>query len=477
MRLPSETPTGRAPAARLGVVTGLAILAMVVPFGGEARAEGDPSSSELLKDVQTLKSQVHVLQQKQQTLELQSAEKDSQIKSLKDQVQKNEEDLTGMASYDFIKDIEMSGYVSASFTDTLTNPADQENLGRVFDINSHTFTNEAFKLVLEKPTSEESRAGFRVDIFSGRTGRLLGAATTDTPPGTGGLDDFELEQAYITYKADIGKGLDLYAGKFVTLLGAEVLESIDNYNISRSILFGFAIPFTHTGVRATYPLTNTISITGGVNNGWDNNDDTNHGFSYEGQIAWEPNDDFFLAVNGIWGPEQVARERHKRGVIDVVATWKPTDKLTLIGNWDWGHETGIDTEFTSAVYTDVDPDGLIGPGPSGPIPGEILLLTDMRTARRTAEWWGAALVANYQFTDRFGIAGRGEFFYDDDGFRTGLSQHLWEFTVTPHFWLTPKLLTRVEFRSDHSSKKFFTQRSGYANHQSSILGEVAFLFP
>jgi hypothetical protein len=468
---------GRAPAATFGAVTGLALLAMILPFGGEAWAEGDSPSEAMLKDMQTLKSQVQVLQQKQQTLELKNAEKDSQIKSLEDQVQKTQEDLTGMASYDFIKDIEMSGYVSASFTDTLTNPGTQENSGRVFDVNSHTFTNEAFKLVLEKPTSEESRAGFRVDIFSGRTGRLLGGATTDTPTGTTGLDDFELEQAYITYKADIGRGLDLYAGKFVTLLGAEVLESVDNYNISRSILFGFAIPFTHTGVRATYPLTDTLSLTGGVNNGWDNNEDTNHGFSYEGQIAWEPNDDFFFAVNGIWGPEVVGRERHKRGVIDVVAQWKPTDKLTLIGNWDWGHETGISTAFTNAAFADVDPDGVIGPGPSGPMPGMLTLVSGMRTTNRTAEWWGGALVANYQFTDRFGIAGRGEFFYDDDGFRTGLPQRLWEFTVTPHFWLTPKLLTRVEFRSDHSDKKFFTERSGHANHQESIMGEVAFLFP
>jgi hypothetical protein len=471
MRVPSKPRTGRAPAARLGVVTGLAVLVLVVFFGGEALAEGDSSSSALLKDVQTLKSQVEVLTKKQQALELQSAEKDSQIKSLQDQVKKNEEDLTGMASYNFVKDIEMSGYVSASFTDTLTNPADQSNSGRVFDTNSHTFSNEAFKLVLEKPTSEESRAGFRVDIFGGRTARLLGAATTDTPPGTTGLDDFELEQAYVTYKADVGRGLDLYAGKFVTLLGAEVLESVSNYNISRSILFGYAIPFTHTGVRATYPITDKISVTGGVNNGWDNNDDTNHGFSYEGQVAWKPNDDFFFAVNGIWGPEQVGRERHKRGVIDVVATWNPTDKLTLIGNWDWGHETGIDRVFENSVYTFVDPDG------AGGMPGQIVLLTDMRTARTTAQWWGGALVANYEFTDRFGIAGRGEFFYDSDGFRTGLPQHLWEFTVTPHFWVTPKLLTRVEFRSDHSSKKYFTERSGNSNYQTSILGEVAFLFP
>ena len=41
----------------------------------------------------------------------------------------------------------------------------------------------------------------------------------------------------------------------MTPLGAEVIEPWANYNYSRSLLFSFAIPFTHTGVLATYPLT------------------------------------------------------------------------------------------------------------------------------------------------------------------------------------------------------------------------------
>ena len=42
-------------------------------------------------------------------------------------------------------------------------------------------------------------------------------------------------------------------GKFVTPIGAEVIESQDNWNYTRSILFGYAIPFYHVGVRATCP--------------------------------------------------------------------------------------------------------------------------------------------------------------------------------------------------------------------------------
>lgn len=451
---------GRMPSAFLVGAMLSVILAVGAPFSPKALAG---SGSAVMEELEIMKAEIRALHQKTDALELQNAEKGSQIKALESQVEKTHEDLTSMASFNFINEVEMSGYVDAIVTNVLTNPDDQERRLGVFETNSHSFNNLAFKLAFEKPTSEESRAGFRVDILSGETGRLLGAATTDVPTGSTGLDDFELEQAYITYKADVGDGLDIYVGKFVTLLGAEVIESPDNFNISRSILFGFAIPFTHTGIRATYPVTEEISVTAGVNNGWDNNDDLNHGYTYEGQIAWNPNDEFGLVVNGIWGPEVVGRQVNKRGVIDVVATWMPTDKLTFVGNFDWGHETGVPTFFSNTEFALVN--------------GEIIPIMASRTTKRVADWYGAALVTNYQFTDRFHLAGRVEAFVDADGFRTGLPQKLWEYTITPTFWVTPKLLTRVEFRSDHSNEKFFLEGGQAASHQESIFGEVAFMFP
>ena len=57
-----------------------------------------------------------------------------------------------------------------------------------------------------------------------------------------------MQQAYVSLLT--GK-LQLDAGKFVTPLGAEVIESQDDWNYSRSILFGYAIPFYHAGMRAT----------------------------------------------------------------------------------------------------------------------------------------------------------------------------------------------------------------------------------
>jgi putative OmpL-like beta-barrel porin-2 len=47
---------------------------------------------------------------------------------------------------------------------------------------------------------------------------------------------FDLQEAYGSYKIPVGSGLTLKAGKFVTLLGYEVIESPLNLNFSRSFL-------------------------------------------------------------------------------------------------------------------------------------------------------------------------------------------------------------------------------------------------
>lgn len=407
------------------------------------------SNAAVLHQMELMRSQMQSLQQRVNSQELRGAEKDSEIKALRQQVDQNKKDLTSLPSYDFLKDVKMSGWVEATATETLETPSDQVNRLRVWDQNAHSFNNEQVKLTLEKLTSEESRAGFRVDMLMGRSARLLGFATTDAPVGTNNLDDFEIEQAYVAYKADVGNGLDLYAGKFVTLLGAEVIDSPLNWNISRSILFGFAIPFTHTGVRTTYAFNDKWNATFGVNNGWDDEDDNNRGYSYEGRIAWLPNSKTAFYLNGIFGDEFAMNNHDKRGVIDLVATYNPTSKLSLMANVDYGQQQGFGIDLTGDGF----PDKMM-----------------------TASWWGAAGYAKYAFTDRFSIAGRAEFFTDQEGFRTGFPQNAWEFTVTPAFQVTPKLTARIEYRGDFSDAKFFLRNVTPVQHQNSILGEVYYLF-
>ena len=88
--------------------------------------------------------------------------------------------------------------------------------------------------------------------------------------GDGSSNGFALEQALVKFRIPVGNGLDIYAGKFVTFLGYEVIESPANPNFSRGLLFTNAIPLTHTGVYADYKFNDTFEAKFGVVDGWNN---------------------------------------------------------------------------------------------------------------------------------------------------------------------------------------------------------------
>ena len=81
----------------------------------------------------------------------------------------------------------------------------------------------------------------------------------------------------MSYIAPLGTGLRFDFGKFVTHLGYELIEGYDGYNdnYSRSLLFNYAIPLTHTGVKASYSISPKVSLMAMVVNGWDDAIDNN----------------------------------------------------------------------------------------------------------------------------------------------------------------------------------------------------------
>jgi len=174
--------------------------------------------------------------------------------SIGDRIKTLEETIKSTPLFGVIKDWQFGGHVAVSYNYNFNDPNSRANRLRVFDDKANQFDINQAELWLEKPTSTESPIGFGVDFVMGRDAKKihslgLGISSGDDPTKS---DVFDLLQAYVTYKAPIGNGLDLKAGKFVTLHGAEVIRRTGNFNVSRSLAFGFAIPFTHTGIMGTY---------------------------------------------------------------------------------------------------------------------------------------------------------------------------------------------------------------------------------
>src|SRR5882762_5833845 len=178
--------------------------------------------------------------------------------------------------------ISVSGYIDAGYTHSDRN---QPFTTRVFDQQNNSFGLNQFGLTVAKQPKEGF--GGLVNLTVGRDAQFIhsspeGVTTPPTPASATSM--FDVTQAFLQYA---GGPLTVIAGKFTTLHGTEVIASSGNTNVSRSILFG-SVPFTHTGVRATWALGDTVSLIAGVNNGWDQLTDPNKGKTLELGVALNP---------------------------------------------------------------------------------------------------------------------------------------------------------------------------------------------
>jgi len=246
----------------------------------------------------------------------------------------------------------------------------------------------------------------------------------------------------------------------VTLAGAEVINSTLDTNYSRSILFGYAIPFSHTGARLTYAASDQLTVIVGVNNGWDQLQDANKQKTGELGISFAPSKMFSLTVQGYSGVEQVsggafigAGTHGLRTLVDAVGTYNATSQLTFILNVDWGQQENV----TSLV------DG-----------------TSIK-----ARWDGAAAYANYQVNDQWRLSVRAEYFDDKDGYRTGVIQKWKEATLTLAYLPTKFIELRGEVRGDKSDSNAFVKDAaffsgvsgaGITDNQTSIGLEAVYKF-
>lgn len=309
------------------------------------------------------------------------------------------------------KALGLSVYLQGGYTYNFENPKSKENELRVFDHKANSFTLDLAQIVFAKD-APAGGMGFKLKLSAGETAKWIHSR------GLGSADDsFDLTEAYIDYVAPVGKGLKLRFGKFATMHGAEVIEAKDNVNYSRSFLFNYAIPFTHTGLMASYPLTDQVSGSLYLVNGWDNTDDNNKGKTIGLSLGVTPMEQLSSTLNLMYGPEQDDNNSDNRFLADLVATIKPVKNLSLILNVDYAKEEAAHAKDTG--------------------------------------WYGYAGIVKYEFSDRYSLALRGEYFKDKDGVRTGVKQALKEFTLTPEIRLAEGFILRPELRHDWSDKKSF----------------------
>lgn len=353
--------------------------------------------------------------------------------------------------------ITTDGFASLSYTYNTNDPSPRIDQFRVFDFNDDDPQLDVAQLVIQHPVGESGRFGFRFNMIAGSgVPEVTASYGLFRNTHTGIAHHFDIPEFYVSYIAPLGKGLRFDAGKFVTHFGYEVIGGYDGYNdnFSRGFIFGYGIPFTHTGVKMSYPFSSRISAAILVTNGCDAVTRLNGGVTFGGQIAVVTSKTTTLTFNFLHGPEQPQNAHNERSVYEITGSWKALPRLAF---------------GTDGLYADEDHAAANG---------------------SDAIWKGLAGYSKYSFTKQFSLAFRGEVFANVGGSRTGTSQTLRGFTLTPEYvfpanlsrvrselrHLDGKFVVRGEFRKDFSDRDVFRRDTGFTDQQFTTAVNLIYLF-
>jgi hypothetical protein len=326
-------------------------------------------------------------------------------------------------------------------------PATGNNLYRVFDyFGASSFEPNQAELYVSR--SMPGQPGFVIDLNFLNTAEVMHGLTSyygdqlGAHNPTGWMDP---TQVYLTYTIPVGSGINLSAGRQVSLIGFEYIPSWSNVNFNQSIdlMYSLGEPFTVTGLRAAYSLNKYVSATLGVNNGWDTIATKNVFQTIEAQLSLTPTEDLTWNLQGMYGPSTGAQSGSKRALANTTIAWKTPFKPLQLG-----------FEY---LFADQSAPVQFSPLTESPAYTNPLLSPEAQPIEHSVWWSGVGLWAAYNPTDALQLATRGEWFGDSSGARSGIAQNLGEITQTLSYTVPffSALTARLEYRHDISSEHPF----------------------
>lgn len=295
---------------------------------------------------------------------------------------------------------EISGFVDAYYAASGTdNP-----LPTSFTESINSFNLGMANVVLSK----EGTVGFVADIAVGPRAEVANGFTGTTLAA--------IKQLYVTYSPT--DWLTFTLGNYGTHVGYEVIDAPANINYSTSYMFSNG-PFYHTGLKADVALSEQFGLMVGLFDDTDSKLDFVPGKHIGAQLSYS-DDKTGIYLNYIGGKD-AEEDEFSPAVFghqfDLTATYQATDKF------------GLGVNATNKTVAPEEGDN--------------------------TSWFGAALYANYAFSDAFLLGLRGEYIGDDDGLILGATDgSVFSFTISGNYKKGP-LTIIPEFRLDSAAEDVF----------------------
>jgi hypothetical protein len=182
-------------------------------------------------------------------------------------------------------------------------------------------------------------------------------------------------------------------------------------------------------LRASWAPSDTVTIYGGLNNGWDQLQDQNRQKTLELGATFNPVKPLTMTLSGYFGNEVVGTANGERDLIDFVVNWIASNSLSF--------------------------------------GGEILTFRQDIPGGTTAKYQGLALYGTAMLNQQWRVTARGEYFDDKDGFHfqtvSGggpLSVKYYEATLCLSYLPTSSVELRTEVRADKAKEAVYVDSDG-----------------
>ena len=336
----------------------------------------------------------------------------------------------------------LGGNLAQSFTYNFQSPTNRYNGPVGWTDQSNQYQLNQFWLYAEKATSTADKDwdfGGRADMNYGSSSRLFTESGLETNRlASGGVYGLALPQFYaeVAYKK-----LKVKAGHFISPVGYFTVDTTQNFFNTIPYTYQWGEPFTHTGILATYQLSDALVVSSGVTRGWDNFGRNNPHLGYLGTWGYTFQDKSNLTQVIIWSNEPNQNLNFSSRYYQSLVYSKPiNDKVTYVGQTDFGTQDNA-----------------------------------MLDGRR-ANWYGVNQYMYYKVNDKWTWGANFEWWRDEQGFRVagflpgnapsgitgnysgvpfanlpgGYNGNFWQFTVGPKWTPTsnPNFFIRPNLRYD-----------------------------
>lgn len=326
-----------------------------------------------------------------------------------------------------------SGYVEAYYTYDFDEPA---NHTRPAFLYNHTRHNELnINLAFLKANYNSDRVRGNVAIMAGTYAQYNLAA--------------EQELVRHIYEANIGvrigKNLWVDAGIMPSHIGFESAISKDCMTATRSIM-AENTPYYEAGAKITWSPNDKWTLAAMYLNGWQRikRPDGNQTPAFGTQLTFKPTGKVTLNWSTFIGNDKPDTARRMRYFNDVYGIFAITDKFSLIAGMDYGLEQKEKGE------------------------------SDMNS------WYSPIIVAKYALTDKIALAGRYEYYNDEDGviIATGTPNGFKTSGYSLNLDVAPvsNVLFRIEGKYYNSKDDVFAKNTELKNNNVSVTASLAVSF-